>query len=440
MRKRHFWLGIGFWGLVALGIWSWATSPSPGEPQRVTSELRKYWTSQRRVVKVRLPHPGRLAVGDPVVTVDGAGFQQIGEVDALFRAGNPLPDRDAVVSEATLIFYAASPPVGPHSRLTLFETPDTLAWVAETLLPKERTREVASVLRRYFAVHREQMFEALRPVVDNMVRDALSAIQTEFPVVFQRHREELERLGREYQESVLREQLLPIIKRDIWPLVQIEAEPLAAEIGWELWNRLSLWSFGWRMTYDWMPLTGQELVRREWNRFLREDVRPVLNGHQQDFLEIVRQAAFAMAQNDDVRGVIGGSLTDMLSNPNVQRVMVRFFDELIIHNGRLRNVVSRRWQSDETQRAIQVVSVRMEPAAQHVGQIVLGSIEDGLTPEFVQVLRTRILSKDQRWIMLENATHASTHSTELPELMLNLASTTRTNANVSLVPGNARGE
>ncbi len=440
MRKRHLWLGIGFWGLAAMGIWSWSTSDSLGEPQRVTSELRKYWTSQRRVVRVRLPHPRRLAIGDPVVTVDGAGFEQIGEVDGLFREGSPLPDREAVVSEATLTFYAATPPIGPKSQLTLFETPDTLAWVAETLLPKERTREVASVLQRYFALHREQMFAALRPVVENMVRDALSAIQTEFPVVFQRHRAELERLGRDYQESVFREQLLPIIKRDIWPLVQIEAEPLAAEIGWELWNRLSLWSFGWRMTYDWMPLTGQELVRREWNRFLRDEVRPVLNTHQGDFLEIVRQAAFAMAHNEDVRRVIGGSLTEMLANPKVQTVLVRFFDELIIQNGRLRDVVSRRWQSDETQKAIQVVSVRMEPAAQHVGQIVLGSIEDGLTPEFVAVLRTRILSKDQRWIMLENATPAPTPSADLPELTLQLATTTRTKAGMSRPPRNAQGE
>jgi hypothetical protein len=439
MHKRHLWLGIGFWGLAAVGIWLWATSSSTGEQQRVTSELRRYWTSQRRVVTVRLTNARRLAIGDPIVTLDETGFQQVGEIDALLRDGTPLPDREAVVREAAVIFYSATPPIGPDSQLTLFETPDTLAWVVQTLLPKERTQEVTVVMRRYFEAHREQMVVALRPVVENTVRDALSAIQAEFPLVFEQHRNQLEQLGREYQESVLQEQLLPIIRRDIWPLVQVQAEPLAAEIGWELWKRLSLWSFSWRMAYDWLPLTGQELVRREWSRFLSEEVRPVLNQHQQDFLEIVRQAGMAMARNQDIRDVIGGSLTELLTDPQFQMVMARFFDDLVVRNGRLRDVVTRRWQSNETQDAIHLVSARMEPAAQHVGEIVLGSIEDGLTPEFVQVLRTRILSKDQRWLMLEKPGTTSTSADRIPELKVQLASSRRNRDPVPVITRDVRG-
>ena len=439
MRKRHLWLGLGFWLFAAVAVLVWATSPSSGKQEQVARELHQYWTSQKRVVTIRLTSARRLAIGDPIVTWDETGFRQIGEVESLHRDGAALPDREAVVAEAMVIFYANTPPVGSESQLTLFETPDTLAWVVQTLLPKQRTREVAEVMRGYFADHREQMIAALRPVVEASVRDALSAIQQEFPVVFEQHQEEIEQLGRNYQESVLQEQLLPIIKRDVWPLIQGQAEPLAAEIGWELWKRLSLWSFSWRMAYDWLPLTGQELVRQEWARFLREEVRPVLNQHQQDFIDIVREAGLAIVQNQDIRSVVNGSLTQLLTDPNFQRLIARFFNELIIQNGRLREVINERWQSDDTQDAIALVSAKMEPAAQHVGEIVLGSIEDGLTPEFVQVLRTRILSKDERWLLLENPVEASVHQDELPELEVQLASQRRYRESAPVLTRDVRG-
>ena len=44
---------------------------------------------------------------------------------------------------------------------------------------------------------------------------------------------------------------------------------------------------------------------------------------------------------------------------------------------------------------------RLYPTVHRIGQVLFGTPETGVTPEFARVLRNRILRKDFRWLVLE---------------------------------------
>jgi hypothetical protein len=51
---------------------------------------------------------------------------------------------------------------------------------------------------------------------------------------------------------------------------------------------------------------------------------------------------------------------------------------------------------------LQITSARLEPTAVRIGELLLGTPDGGVTPEFARVLRNQILFKDRRWFVLEN--------------------------------------
>ena len=70
-------------------------------------------------------------------------------------------------------------------------------------------------------------------------------------------------------------------------------------------------------------------------------------------------------------------------------------------NPRLRAVLEKHWRGPQAEQAFLLASQRLEPAVHQIGQILFGTPETGVTPEFARVLRNRILRKDRRWLVLE---------------------------------------
>ena len=47
-----------------------------------------------------------------------------------------------------------------------------------------------------------------------------------------------------------------------------------------------------------------------------------------------------------------------------------------------------------------------EPCVRRIGDMLFGTREEGIAPEFAQVLRNQILDKDCRWLVLETPAQA----------------------------------
>ena len=103
---------------------------------------------------------------------------------------------------------------------------------------------------------------------------------------FAKREAKIRQIGEKYQSELIEEELVPLIESEIWPIVQKQSEPLAAQIGQEIWQEVSVFRFGWRYLYDRSPLPEKKLAEREFDRFLDEKLIPILKSHVGDFLEL----------------------------------------------------------------------------------------------------------------------------------------------------------
>jgi hypothetical protein len=420
MRTIRTMAGVGVWLALLIAVWWWAEerlaavessrgeSPGGVRDSTVVTELWRYVAAPSRRANLKMDRPMYLGVGDPIFAFDERGEPvQVGEVTRVADAAGQSHHRWTDASAGEALLYPHAPPLMAETRLDYYATPQSLDWMVQTLLPPEKRRQIATELSAAFAEHHEEILAALRPVVEDGFREALVVIEQDLPGVIERHRPELEKLGQKYRGEVVEKRLVPLVKREIWPLVQKRAEPLAEEIGEEIWQRASVWRFGWRYAYDASPLPQQNLVEKEWKRFVKDEVQPVLESRVDAIIRVQQQILADVARNERVRQVVRESLLDIANDPELQHVAWSIVQEAIIQNPRLRETLQRRWRSEEARQAMNIAAERLEPAVRRIGDLIFGTRESGVSPEFARVLRNQILGKDRRWLVLSTPGEAA---------------------------------
>jgi hypothetical protein len=394
-------VGVLFWISMVCLVWSIESNVSPNEPRRALRGLVQYWTGQRPIARLRLPEPVDIAIGDPVFVSEGAELRQVGGVRALVQDDAVIAARRAKAAGAEIQLFPTAPTCGPNAELTYFTAPDSLAWVVETLLTPDRKALISQEIRAAYGEYRTELLASFRPMVEGTLREGLVVIEQDLPSAIERHRAQIQALGSKYEREIVNRELLPLAQREIWPIVQRRAEPVVDRIGIELWERVSLWRFAWRAAYDRSPLPDRQLLEQEWRRFVRNEAMPIVSQHTSEMIEVVRDVIRDASRNDAVQAGVRDSLAHVASDPEFQQLVWQVFEEVIAANPRLRDVIEQQWTGPEAQQAFELASDRLEPAVRRIGDLVFGSFEHGITPEFAQVLRTQILAKDQRWFLLD---------------------------------------
>lgn len=413
-------LGLAFWGAVAYGLWHW-TSRGPDHRAAVarwTEQMQHYSAGTRAEFTVQLPAARELAVGDPIFTElpDGT-LQQVGQVDSLGSQSQRLAARQAAVREAQAVLNPGAPALSHELELTYIATPDTLGWVVQTLLPPTRRSEIAAEMSAAFEAHRGEILAALKPVAEQTVRDSLAVIEQDLPAALARHRPELEAIGARYHKDIVEAEIVPLVQDEIWPIVRQHGEPTAAEVGRELWASVSVWRFGWRYLYDRSFLPEKHLVEQEFQRFTNDEIVPILMAHSDDFLAVVENSLKDTARNPRVRAALRRNLVRIMEDPELQSVLGSIFREVIVDNPRLREALERNWQSPQAQAAFQLAGERLEPTVRRIGDMVFGTPEEGISPEFAKVLRNQILHKDRRWMLLRDLNPEQATRTTRPRVV-----------------------
>jgi hypothetical protein len=341
-------------------------------------------------------------VGDPIYRVDGPNeIQQVGEIRRVLPAVEPAFADAPAGPTAEALLYPSAPPLYVESQLTYYVTPTSLTWVLETMLPPQRRIEIAQELAATYEAYHAEILEALRPVIVGGLLDASQVVEEDLAVAVARRREQLERLGSRYQDHVVDQELVPLIREQIWPIVQKHAEPLANEIGEEMFARASLWRFGWRFLYDRSPLPEKNLTQAEWNRFVNDEGLPVLNSHASDFMTVQRRILEDIGNNELVRDALRRNLSRVVDDPEFRGIVWEIFREVLVDNPRLRQKLEERWNGEEARQAVQLAADYAEPSVRRIGDMLFGTRDTGIAPEFAQVLRNQILDKDCRWLVLE---------------------------------------
>jgi len=343
---------------------------------------------------------------DPIfmwVESTGNGKSKFVQVGAIERTSSPDSKSNAITDTAwaRAEFFSNAPRLSARHTLTFYETPQTMDFVLKTMLPRETRDEIAKITTKAYLKHHQEIFGKLRPILEAGLQDAASVIQEEFQLSITRHEQDLSRLGVKYQRELVEAKIIPLINKEIWPIVQAEAEPLVKDVGEEIWSKASVWRFGWAFIYDATPLPRRNLAKKEFNRFVQEYALPILSAHIKDFIKLQQKILAKISRSQKVQNVVMDSFKTASRDPELQKVVVSILQDVFVNNERLQTVVNDYWTSEKTQEALRIADDRLEPAVTQIGELLFGNPKQRVTPEFARVLRANVLKKDHRWFLLE---------------------------------------
>jgi hypothetical protein len=382
-------LGIGFWifaaSAAALAVPRVVRRDSPTQSSVVDYLLR-------RTKRVELAdRSGLVGLNEPVFCqMDDGQWTQVGHVEAIF---------DGTPSRCVLTWYEPRGTSAESFQFYAHHSRGQLSEVIATMFPAEKRKVIRDRLETAFQSHGEELMQALIPVVQEGLRQSLPVIESELRASADRHRSEFDELMTRWNEELVDQRLVPMARREIMPIVRANGQPIAESIGRELWDRASLWRFGWRAAYDRSPLPRRDLVQQEWERFVQQDAIPVLESHTDEIVAAVQKTMMEVTANRQVTGELAGMMQSFLSDPDTVDLLRRILKESVIENPRLHQVWHDVASSDDAKRAFALTGERLEPVVRQIGDELFGTREQGINPDFARVLRNQILGKDRRWIV-----------------------------------------
>lgn len=396
-------VGLAFW-IVTLGLG--AHHLENGANDRKLSHLRpvvSWWLGRREPVRVDFPHAVPLRLGDPVVFGSSRDdFNLIGEVSRLYLGDRELHVHDALTSSAMLDLYPARDSgINEGSRVTLVRVPQTASWILRTLVPPEKGELLWQEWNRTLFLHREEIFDAIQPLSQKVLDDLQTIVIEDLPRALARREESLRSLGQKLQREVIQEEFQPILENELWPILARRVRPTVDAIGKEILGRMPLWALTWKYLYQNLPFTEEGLVREEWDRFVIQEVQPIIRSRLDDLFAVLGDVVDQSRENPRVAAAFRRALSQTLGDRELQHEVRLVFQEVILDNPRFQDSMARHWRSDEAAAAVDRLGEFMGPLLTRLGEMVLGSRGGGITPEFARVLRTQLLSKDRQWIWIE---------------------------------------
>jgi hypothetical protein len=292
-----------------------------------------------------------------------------------------------------------------------------MTWVIETMLPPEKRLLIAGEIKSAYEQHHQEILAALRPIINQSLQDAFVVIEQDLPPALARRKPRFDALATRYEKEIIDEEIVPLVKKEIWPILREYAEPAAEEVGKQMLDRISLWSVVWRAGADQIPFTRQNRLEEEMRRFLREEAVPMLESRTDEFIDIQKKVLADAANNRKVQAVVKRNVTRLLKDPELQDLLWEIVAEVVLENPRLHAVLDDHWTSPQAHAAFELAAQRLEPTVRRIGDLLFGTREDGVSREFALVLRNRVLLKDKRWFIIEPGPSAS-HGDAYPKVLI----------------------
>lgn len=401
MRKRSEFrliLGVLIW--IGLGSCCFLFARQlTGQAKGMTSQLARYLTTRSRFVEVEFEDAQVIRVGDPVFAeVDGRP-QVIGRI---YQVDN----KDSVergfvyTSRAFLEMNNRAPALTAGDHFTFHETPDNIGWVIETMLPDTTRKQITKLITEAYRAHHREIAKAFQPLIEETLREAAGVIGEDLTEAMKRREQEFVKLGNRFKTELLDEKIVPLIRKEIWPIVRVESEPILTKIGHELWREISIWRFTWRAIYDSTPFNRRSLTQREFQRFFENKAAPILESHVPELIRVQRNILNKVAKNKQVEKVVSDSLRSIASDAELQGLMSDIFQEVFLSNERLKTTIHERWTSPAALNALETANRRLDPTVVKIGALLFGAIDEEIADDFSAVLRNRIMRKDNRWLVL----------------------------------------
>jgi hypothetical protein len=284
--------------------------------------------------------------------------------------------------------------------LRAYTVPTTAAWVARTLVPPERLAEIRDRVARFWETEGVALRVAVWPHLRQGLLDTLSLYEQELPKALARHADRWEALLVRHRDGVVREELVPALREVTFVLAEKRFGPLLDTVGKELWEALPVWGLGWRAVWEKVPFTSEGQVRDRFAQYLEDDAKPILAAHAGEAAEIAGEVLRESLEDPRVRGALGAVFREFFTDPELGALLKQLFRDLVVENEEFHTLWRRRWESGLSA-AMSDAAARLEPLISRVvDSVVLTRDRSSLNPRLTRVLRTRVLRKDCRWVLL----------------------------------------
>jgi len=406
-RDRDRILGGLVWlaGLLVIGVGAaavaakWNGDRGEGRAQSLVRYLIGRDATVRRIADAKT-----VRVGAPVFYQDAdQRWRQVGQVTSatpVTSAATATGIAEAGPGEANVTIRWYDRRVDPDTcQIVAYQYSGTVAETVQVLFPEEKREAIAGMLEQSLRQHREVVAERFLPLIEQSVRRSLPVLETEILASLKRHADEVDSLGERWKDELFRQRLVPLAREQVLPIAQSHTEPVLREIGRELWDRASLWSFTWRAVYDKTPLPRRGLMREEWERFVREEAVPVIEAHADEIADALQQTIADVAKNREIRDGFGEALSAVADDPETRRLIGVLLKETLVDNDAVRQVWIDVWTGDDARAAFESTAPLIEPLVRRLGEEIIGSPQRGIDPGFARVLRSQILGKDRQWLV-----------------------------------------
>ena len=401
MTQRHQrWLGAAFWTCLVAGATIWMltgtrrTSDSrtattvPASPASLVWE--SLWSSTE---SVELQDPsGVVRVGDVAFARRATGWQEVGYVTAVRQV-------EDAANRVTLTTFDATP-LPSTATFQVHRNSGRLGDVMATLMPPEKRERLQQKLTAAIETHAEAVTAEVLPLVVESIQTSVPLIERALGESVDRHKLEIDALVARYRKELVNDKIVPLVRAEVMPIVRKHATEPAETIGREIWDKASIWRFGWRAVYDKSPLPERELVAAEWERFVDDEITPVVEAHLDDIAEAVENIVKDLAANGKLREELSQVVSTIAQDPEARKLFRTILREAIVDNQQLREAWKEVWSSPTSRERLHRAGRRLEPILRDIGDEVMGTRESGIEPGFARIMRNQILSKDRTWITI----------------------------------------
>ncbi|MEE2641147.1 MAG: hypothetical protein VX768_11015 [Planctomycetota bacterium] len=397
MNRLRLYFGMAFWSIAILSIVLMPVFLSNNPWLKSIGRVREYVASERQSITIDFRNPCYVKQGDPIYIRTEYGWKRIGQVvSEHYNEEGYLLATDS----ASAVLFGDAPPITGDCYMTLHETPGNFEWALKKILPESKRKEIITELKDTFELHQREIIEGFTPVVMDTLKEIGKILQEDLKNSVTENREQLQKIAARYQEGFVDKRLVPLLREEIWPIIEARSQPVLDEVGSEIWQKASLWRFGWRLAYDKFPLTNSNLVQQEWNRFVQKDAMPVVESHADDFYRLATNILREIAENPQVKAAGKEGVQQLLNDSEIQSLIQETLWKILFENQRLNEVIRKNLSHERTIQVMRETSEKFEDKLREIGDNLFGTFEEGITPEFAGVLRAEILRRDKRWIVL----------------------------------------
>lgn len=406
MRRTHrvlvgglIWVGA----LAGVAAAARAHGPDVTEP---AGRIGRWMLRPARTVEARLDGP--LAVGDPVLDERRKPIGRIvAVVDPQGRSLAATWETAAAgVTSSTLfaVTVAFDPevevPADPRLVSHAVARNDG-RWILRTLLPEHKRQALFAELRAFLAENEAEVQGFLRPLAEDAIGHGMLVLEQNLSKALEARRDAIQALLDEHRVMV-KNDLLPVLKRRLGPSAKQKAQPLLRDIGRELWDQLPMWSLGWSAFVDQIPGTSRNRMDAWWAEFVENKAIPILREHEDELMKALEELIEEGARDPEVRAALGAATRRLAADPRFKAIMRGVIEDALVKPFDMRELVERLMADPGHQARFKRLESLFAPGLQRIGRRLTVDPETGrIDPDLARVLRRVVFNKDARWVEIQ---------------------------------------